>query len=1688
MKAKYMLILVFYLYSLINAQFIEYTYNFTTLHEKSETAKICQLNNGDVLVLSSGNGVQITNMTKFDKSGHSIYEKKQMLKGYSPSTLCVESRDSTKTTPEYYLFHHNKQKISTSSANQDITTFKDEGEIIQNFNVLKRIYQGISMVPLKTGKIVLVGINSISVHGDETSVDVNVYNPTENKIESGGISFVAYGKFISCFEQKVNEVYCLYANPVNMYINSLNIKYMKIKSNGISIEDIEPIKMQHFHSVFDFMKAVSLSETEAAIIVQIGEGNKNKEIPFGNSGKDLFFFHIVSNGGKIDVKRMEYLSNSCSHIDDDDGEYYNADIIALSEKRIIAVCESGDNKFQGFSISIGEKHIERFEFTPKDAAYVKNPTLAKFDKNVGFFYTYISDNKDSKVVFSFVDYPDCEDYSKTPVLLPRNLPLKITLCEKVFMGNPYSDLSNGEIINARIINSTGTTVYNVDTKEVILENTDLAPNTKLEVIAESNEGIFDFEFASIKKDPTDGDIIGKTCKIQFNTPKCLDQCYSCNQTGNEGIHYCYGCKNESYFINNTFDKNANGFGELHNCYPCNKACKSCYGDFIPKITTNCKKCFIEKGYYPFEGNETICIGEDTQDYWEEIFGVGIYLYKPGDDKETWFWRTCHPHCRKCLERGDKDDNKCIYCIKDYLFFCNQTEGHGIPGSCYNNCVDNGFYRVVKDGRPKCCPCLNHCKRCQDNPLKCNKCFDNWFLALNHSSCDAHCDYCLAEDTNDWECVNCWEKNNTYTLNKSCVPDKVISTKTKEENSMEKFIEFNLTHYHVIDEKCNLLMGCFGGCQTCDPWFSDKCTSCKKDTYKEDDFNRPKNVTFRCFKKDECTGVIDYIYDKELRVGGVPYKEDGQNVCLNCKYRNNSFRQPENDFYCGEKRDKTFVDIEEYNKLSNCYFRCKSCESWGNSYLMNCTACRDGNNYEFVKPDIKKKYGNCYRKAHKCGVYPYYHDYDLAPFVGRDEDDCGEYCDVCLYNFSCTENYPYFIYETHECVEYCPVTQVLNGECQINHTVAAIILLRNPFGLKNPYDFLNTSITISQFISSSFFQYFAKSYNLDVVAITDQLNGMFGNGQLYNIPEPRIIAGNNITIELTTFKLELEKIEKWLNGEGGNSGNSGKGKESALDLTECQAILKKKYGLPEEEDLMIIKADMLKELNDYYGTSVEYQIFSTSLGAFLPLADCQEAGTTVTVSNPFNIGNLLTQYQSKTGSVVVNGYNVFDVNSPFYNDICTDFTNENGNDVLLDDRRKDYFDENINLCETGCKFVGYNTTTNLYTCICNIKAIPGVEAEEYTGDIITNEMPKDFRDLISKRSNIEVFKCASQVFSSKGQKKNFGSYILLTGLASLIGIIIFHFVKEKGKMDSLFNQLARIPNRIANPPKPTGTQDEKKAANKNSRAKDKNQKVPDNSVNKVKVRESDVVTNSKRKINNEEKSKPRNIQKDLFLTEDQLNFAEFHIASKKDHRSFIKYYWSLLKMKQLFVFTFYTSDDFILRTTKIALFILFIGFYLTFTALFFNDSIMRAIYIYKGNTNAAVHIPNIILSSLCCLVASLIIRFVSLNEREISKITQLNNEKERKQLAEKMKSISKVKLIVMYAISGALLFLFWYYVSAFCAVFKNSQGHYFTNVLVAFILCNLWPCVISLIPALLRKRALDNGNETLYKVSQIISYF
>ena len=1481
MKARYAIFLVFYLMSQI---FAGEEYGFTLLESDAEVPKVSQLKDGEVLALVSMKGEQKSKVTKFNKDGKPIYKNINLSVGYTPSAQLATSVDETRTDSEYYLFHHNKQEVTGHDSHEYISKFKDQDSTPNKKPVKNSIYKTNSIVSLKSGQVLIVGVNPLSTDRAETFIDVTLYNPVSDTFQDSGVSFKAHDNLVSCFEQNDNDIYCAYVSTWNEFVTKLSLKHITILNNVINVvEDLEVIK--NFYTVFNFIKAVRFNEKETVILFQTGNNKKYSEDEYGNKGKDLYFYKYSTHDKT--VLRYEYLFDNCTYRED--AVNANADIAVLSDKRIFAICEF-ENSLKGFSIVDGVKKIDRFKITEFSKTSARNPVFAKFDKTLALFYKVENSGASDQVIYSKLNYPFCTDHTEE-IFLPKkyNKFKNVSFADDVLMENPYPESRKSEEIFVRF-KLLPITLYD-NNRNIIELNKDYSANNIFFLYSENREGRYNLEFTTSRKDVYDGLIIGETCKLTINTPICSPQCDSCNQTGTDAVHYCYGCYNESFYIRNEIPYVGEEFEKLHNCYPCDKSCFSCNGPLIltsSKSTTDCKRCYYEHGYFPYENDPTLCISEETQDYWETILDYGIWLDTSADqfDNTTWVWRNCHYNCKKCLEKGDDENNKCYYCRKNFFFYCDQVEGNGIPGSCHNDCVNHGFYPILKeDGREKCCPCLAHCEKCTNDTI-CNFCFENYFLTQDSKNCVEHCSYCEAEIIDERKCVNC-KNRHQFTLNKTCVPDMYPG---------------GISH-HIIDDACNLLISCKDGCYKCDPWYSDKCTQCNESYYKEDFFGvDPQPRTFHCFDKPTCQGLNEYVHDKDVRPGGVAVKENGVDICLNCKKRNDTFRQPAHNFTCGPKKNRTYVEIDDYNMLADCYFRCNSCDTWGNSFKMNCTSCRDSKNYEHFL--YHAGYGNCYRKTHKCGIYPYYHDYDIAEAMGYDEDDCGENCDVCLYNFSCTEHFPYFRFETHECVEYCPITEVLTNTCNMNNTAALIILLKNPFGLKNPYDFLTSSITIQEFLASSLFQYIAQSYNIDVSSLSQNLNNYIGNGKIYNLPQSQVISGNNITLELTTFKLELEKIINMLkdgeNTSGKESGSEQTGIGSSIvDLSECEAILKKKYGLSDEEDLMIIKGDLLQQLTEeYYGNSVDYQIFSTSLGAFLPLTDCQQAGTSVSVTNPFNSLNLLTQYQSKTGAVTVNGYNPFDVNSPFYNDICTSFTNEDGYDVLLDDRRKDYFDENINLCESGCKFIGYNTSTNMYTCICNIKAIPGAEPGEYTGDYVTNEMPKGFRDMISKRSNIEVFKCASQVFSSKGQKKNFGSYILLVALASLIGVIVFHYVKERALMDATFKQLGELPiqNIKSNPPKPAGTKEDKK--NYKDKENTKNKKKEDEHKVKVEHKDKDLhkmhskkesrakldIPNSKTIRENNGKTSKRNISKkvneksigignavsDLKFTEDQLN--------------------------------------------------------------------------------------------------------------------------------------------------------------------------------------------------------------------------
>ena len=1325
------------------------------LHPNSEFVKAYTLESGDVIAISSVIGTQQMRIGKLNNEGRSIYANSTLSRGYSPDAQLVQPKNSD----FYFLSYHNKQKISGNEAKEKTMTFKDKKIIIDEINRKNSIYQKSSTIALKNGNILVAGINYISTFGAETNVELNIYNP-KTGVSGQGISFKATSKYISCYEQKENNVYCVYISYENVFVSKLMIKHIFITGSILLNKEDEVIKT--FYTEFNFLKAIPFNDDEALILFQTG--NAKKPPRYDNTGKDLYFLHlelVYTPNFEVKVKRFEYLYNNCLYDKDNhDPEYYNADIAVLSQNRIYAVCETELNKFRGFEIYPTKQEIEEFNFNNFNAQNVKNPVFAKFGKSLGIFYTHINENLNSNIAYHLMNYPDCIDFRESPILIPKGFVKEFDFEGKIFLSNPYPAYRK-EVLKIRFKSYSNITIISSLNNAILVPDTDYHSTISLKFKPAGLEGIYDIKYTSTRLDDLDGLIIGKTCKITFNTPECLEQCESCTEKGTEEHHKCLGCKEGPYYYEEDPSEENKGFGKPHFCKRCNVSCSTCYGPFLfkPIPTTHCKKCDYDNDYFHYELDERTCISNETKEYWQDVYGVAIYLdTTPGPDKkQEWRWRNCHENCAECFEKGDDIDNKCNKCKKNYYFFCNQTVGNGIPGSCYTGCKNNGFYVKIDEDREKCCPCLDHCKECP-NGEKCDKCYPPYFKTENNTLCNESCGYCLAEDRNLWECVNCKTRYKTskYTLNKTCVNEI-------------PFIESIKRYHHIIDDQCNLLHGCKEGCYKCDPWYTDNCTECNSNYYKEDLYNKTQQKTFYCFNETTCKGITPYKHDEKMRIGGVPIFENGENVCLNCRLRNNSYRLPENKFYCGNKIKRTYLDIEEYNKLSDCYFRCKECEYWGNGMIMNCTICRDNKRYKEYKVG---NYYNCYYTP-KCGIYPYYHDYDLAEKLGIDEDNCGEDCDICLYNFTCPETFPYFVLETHECVEFCPLTDVLNNNCSMNNSRALILLLQNPFGLKNPYDFLNTSITLNELISSDFFKYYASSYGIEINSLKKNINNYLGNGQIYNLPESKVIIGNNISLELSSVRLELEQLAKLLKGD-----KSAKKNTSIVDLSSCQDILKKKYGLSSEEDLIIIKGDLLKQLSQgFLSNQVEYQIFSTSLGAFLPLNDCKEAGTSVTITNPFDSSKLLGQLQFKLKNAFDEGYNIFNISSSFYNDICTPFTNENGNDVLLDERRAHYYNENYNLCEKGCQFIGYNETMSMYTCNCSIKTSIN---DQSNYEITPMKTPDDFFKKKSEYSNIKVFKCYSEVFSFKGQKLNIGSYILFVIFIGFITSVIIFFTCSKKK--------------------------------------------------------------------------------------------------------------------------------------------------------------------------------------------------------------------------------------------------------------------------------------------------------------------
>ena len=143
--------------------------------------------------------------------------------------------------------------------------------------------------------------------------------------------------------------------------------------------------------------------------------------------------------------------------------------------------------------------------------------------------------------------------------------------------------------------------------------------------------------------------------------------------------------------------------------------------------------------------------------------------------------------------------------------------------------------------------------------------------------------------------------------------------------------------------------------------------------------------------------------------------------------------------------------------------------------------------------------------------------------------------------------------------------------------------------------------------------------------------------------------------------------------------------STIIFGECENKLREYYNISKNEPLLIFKIDIHEE--GILIPIIEYEVYRTK-------PEKKQLNLTVCKNTKINI--LLP--------AKINENNEFKHNSSseYYNDICYAYTTENGTDISLKDRKKEFINNNMSLCESNCEYNGYDSGKKKVKCDCEVK--------------------------------------------------------------------------------------------------------------------------------------------------------------------------------------------------------------------------------------------------------------------------------------------------------------------------------------------------------------------------------------------------
>ena len=266
--------------------------------------------------------------------------------------------------------------------------------------------------------------------------------------------------------------------------------------------------------------------------------------------------------------------------------------------------------------------------------------------------------------------------------------------------------------------------------------------------------------------------------------------------------------------------------------------------------------------------------------------------------------------------------------------------------------------------------------------------------------------------------------------------------------------------------------------------------------------------------------------------------------------------------------------------------------------------------------------------------------------------------------------------------------------------------------------------------------------------TEEHIKMVSNELIFQLNKTYIDNGNDIEMKKGRDLYIYTNSQNQIQAERNNNN------KTISNLLQCEDRLKQVNNISFNDSLYILVYEI--NIEGMKIPKIEYEVYYPLYNETfikLNLSECK--GMNLEISYHVKLNDSLDKYNA---------------NSNYYKDICYKTTSNFGTDISLNDRKDQFIDDNMTLCDEDCSLIDYNYTTEKAKCSCLFKiTLPFSDEIKFDKD----KLYKSFID-VKNIVNISLMVCYKNVFKGKNLLKNYGFYIfIIIFLLYFICLILFY---------------------------------------------------------------------------------------------------------------------------------------------------------------------------------------------------------------------------------------------------------------------------------------------------------------------------